>query len=258
MYGRESAGHRLTSAMYQPADTTIVAAPTSSLPIRFHIPTGAATRNASARPGTTRNACNIFVRNAKPMAQPANAIQRVLAVSVARTMQYAAATSSRTSNASGLLNRNISAATGVSASTAPAIRPAAGSAGAPHGRIQQCDGGDAHQRLRQQHRERVEAEQPAGQAHHPQRRGWLVDRDRVAGVQRSEQPRLPVLRAGLRRGRVVVVGPAGGTEPPQIQHGGRGEQCQHRGAHPARLRVSSWRIVWLPSEYSDARLVHRR
>ena len=68
------------------------------------------------------------------MAQPANAIQRVLAVSVARTMQYAAATSSSTSSASGLLNRNISAATGVSASAAPAIRPAAGSAGAPHGR----------------------------------------------------------------------------------------------------------------------------
>ncbi len=126
MYGRESAGHRLTSAMYQPADTTIVAAPTRSLPIRFQIPTGAATRNASPRPGTIRNACNIFVRNAKPMTQPANAIQRVLAVSVARTMQYAAATSRRTSNASGLLNRNISAATGVRASTAPAIRPAAG------------------------------------------------------------------------------------------------------------------------------------
>ena len=51
MYGRESAGHRLTSATYQPADTTIVAAPTSSLPMRFHIPTGAATRNASAETG---------------------------------------------------------------------------------------------------------------------------------------------------------------------------------------------------------------
>ena len=126
MYGRESAGHRLTSATYQPADTTIARRRRASLPMRFHTPTGAATRNTSARPGTIRNACSIFVRNAKPMAQPANAIQRVLAVSVARTMQYAAATSSSTSNASGLLNRNISAATGVSASTAPAIRPAAG------------------------------------------------------------------------------------------------------------------------------------
>ena len=67
-----------------------------------------------------------MVRNAKPTAQPANAIHRVLAVSVARTVQYAATMSSSTSRASGLLNRNINDATGVRASTAPAIRPAAG------------------------------------------------------------------------------------------------------------------------------------
>ena len=48
------------------------------------------------------------------------------AVSVARTTKYAAATINRTSSASGLLNRNISAATGVSARAAPAIRPAPG------------------------------------------------------------------------------------------------------------------------------------
>ena len=41
-------------------------------------------------------------------------------------MAYAAQVSSRTSSASGLLNRNISAATGVSARTSPAMRPAAG------------------------------------------------------------------------------------------------------------------------------------
>ena len=87
MYGREPAGHRLTSATYQPAETIIATAPTASLPTRFHTPTGAATRNTSAKPGTTRNACSILVRKAKPMTQPANAIQRVLAVSVARTMQ---------------------------------------------------------------------------------------------------------------------------------------------------------------------------
>ena len=112
--------------MYQPAETISAAAPTISFQMRCHSPTGAATRNASASPGTTRKACSILVRNAKPSAQPANAIHRVLAVSVARTTQYAAATSSSTSSASGLLNRNINAATGVSASAAPAIRPAPG------------------------------------------------------------------------------------------------------------------------------------
>ncbi len=112
--------------MYQPADAIIAAAPTISFQTRCHIPMGAATRNASARPGTTRKACNIFVRKAKPSAEPASAIHLVLPVSVARTTKYAAATINRTSSASGLLNRNISAATGVSARAAPAIRPAPG------------------------------------------------------------------------------------------------------------------------------------
>ena len=46
------------------------------------------TRNARARPGTIRNACNIFVRNAKPMTTPTSAIQRVLAVSIAEGTYY--------------------------------------------------------------------------------------------------------------------------------------------------------------------------
>ena len=46
--------------------------------------------------------------------------------SMARTTPYAAAVIKNTSSASGLLKRNIKAATGVRASSAPAIRPAAG------------------------------------------------------------------------------------------------------------------------------------
>ena len=93
--------------MYQPADTIIVAPPMSNAPSRFHTPKGAATRKARARPGTTRKACNIFVRNAKPIAQPVSAIhvviRRAVSASMARTVQYAATTSSSTSSASGLL-----------------------------------------------------------------------------------------------------------------------------------------------------------
>jgi hypothetical protein len=44
----------------------------------------------------------------------------------ARTVQYAAAVINSTITASGLLNRNIKAATGVSASTAPASNPVRG------------------------------------------------------------------------------------------------------------------------------------
>src|SRR6478736_918222 len=94
--------------MYQPAETIMVRPPTSSAPNRFHSPVGAA------------------IRNAKPTTQPVNAIQRIPPVSIARTVKYAATTSSSTSNASGLLYRNISTATGVTASAAPAMRPAPG------------------------------------------------------------------------------------------------------------------------------------
>lgn len=48
--------------------------------------------------------------------------------SIERTVQYAAATSSRSMSASGLLKRNIMAATGVTASPAPASSPATGPA----------------------------------------------------------------------------------------------------------------------------------
>ena len=61
-----------------------------------------------------------------PIRNDANASQRPLPSSSARTVAYAAPTRSSVSRASGLSNRNISAATGVSASVAPASSPAAG------------------------------------------------------------------------------------------------------------------------------------
>ncbi len=63
--------------------------------------------------------------------------QRLLSFSQARCTQYAAATSNSTSSASGLLNRNINAATGVSANTAPASNAAPVAADPPHGGVQQ-------------------------------------------------------------------------------------------------------------------------
>ncbi len=80
----------------------------------------------SANAGTTRNVCIILARNPKPTKTPAQTIQRVLAFSTARTVAYAPRTSSRTSSESGLLNRNISTATGVNAKTAPASNAAPG------------------------------------------------------------------------------------------------------------------------------------
>jgi hypothetical protein len=67
-----------------------------------------------------------LVRKPKPTADPASTSQPVLAFSIARVVAYAPATSSSTSSASGLLKRNMSTATGVSAKTAPASSPATG------------------------------------------------------------------------------------------------------------------------------------
>src|SRR5437879_3562305 len=73
-----------------------------------------------------RNACSSFARNANPTNAPVAANHRTDPCSTARTVQYAAIVSSSTNMASGLLKRNITAATGVVATTAPARRPATG------------------------------------------------------------------------------------------------------------------------------------
>lgn len=74
--------------------------------------------------GKTINPSSIFARNAKPSATPASISHRTLACRSARIVQYAPAVISRTITASGLLNRNINATTGVTAKTAPASSPA--------------------------------------------------------------------------------------------------------------------------------------
>lgn len=71
-------------------------------------------------------ACRVLVRKAKPTATPAQTSHLVRAPSRARSTQWTVMVISRVSSASGLLKRNISAATGVSAKTAPLSSPATG------------------------------------------------------------------------------------------------------------------------------------
>ena len=75
---------------------------------------------------------------------------------------------------------------------------------------------------------------PRAEHHHPERRRRLVDGDRVAGVERAEQPRLPRLRAGLHRGGVEVVGVARRRQVPQVEQRRAGQQREQRRALPAR------------------------
>ena len=73
-----------------------------------------------ARAGMIRNACSILVRNPKPTSVPASTNHFVCAFSKPRTRAYMEPVRSRARRASGLLKRNIMAATGVSARTTPA------------------------------------------------------------------------------------------------------------------------------------------
>jgi hypothetical protein len=85
--GREETGHRATVATHQPQLTTIAAAPASVCKRRLRKLVGAATMYTRPNAGSTRNACIIFARNAKPIIAPAAITQRVLAPSTARTRQ---------------------------------------------------------------------------------------------------------------------------------------------------------------------------
>ena len=125
-YGRSAAGTSSAIATHQPPPTMMAAPASSTCLIRLPSFGGPAHRYATANPGTTRNACIILARNAKPSSRPANTSHFDRPFSRARTIVYAAAVSSSTSRASGLLNRNISAAAGVSARVRPAMRPATG------------------------------------------------------------------------------------------------------------------------------------
>ena len=62
------------------------------------------------------------MRNPKPTITPAHSTQRSLPDWMPLRVKYTARLMSSVSSASGLLNRNMRAATGVSASTAPASR----------------------------------------------------------------------------------------------------------------------------------------
>ena len=153
---------------------------------------------------------------------------------------------SSTSSASGLLNLNISTATGVSASTAPASRPGRGAGDPPDRRPQQRDGADGHQGLRGEHAPRREAEDPPRQRHHPQRGGRLVDGDRVGGVERAEEERRPVLRPGLHGRGVERVGPAGGGQVPEVEHRGAEQQRRRGRGVPTAAggERPRWERVW--------------
>ena len=182
------------------------------------------------------SACSIFVRKPKPTSDAAPSTATGCCRARAHgSVAYAAATSSSVSSASGLLKRNISAATGVSASTAPAIRPAA----APNQRrtvaYSSADRRDALERLRHEDAPRVDAEDPGRDLHDPQRRRRLVDGDEVRRVGRAEEERLPALRRRPGRRPSRTSSPSPTRRGPQVEHRGCRRAGRARRAAPSRI-----------------------
>ena len=125
-YGLLAAGVSRSIATHQPAAATSAASPASSCHSRLPRDGWPAQRYTSANAGRTRKACSILVRYPRPSRAPVSATHRVRPDSTARVMVYAASVMTSTSSASGLSKRNIRAATGVRAMTAPAMVAAAG------------------------------------------------------------------------------------------------------------------------------------
>src|SRR4051812_21501875 len=126
MYGRLAAGTAITATTHHNADTTNVSVATTSCSTRRPNCGGPNSRYTRPNAGSTSSACNSLARNPEPTIANANTSQRVLPASSARVMPYAPSVSNSTRNASGLLKRNMSTATGVSAVIAAARSPAPG------------------------------------------------------------------------------------------------------------------------------------
>ncbi len=154
-----------------------------------------------------------------------------------RWTQYAAATSSSTSRASGLLNRNINAATGVSANTAPASsaapspltrRTAAYSSATAPTPSSACGTSTLHELSPNSRTDTSITHSAAGVLSTVMALAASLDPNSIA---------VQLARPGLRGGRVERVGPAAGRQVPQIQRRGRGQQPRTPSRERTRRRT---------------------
>ena len=206
---------------------TIAAPPASSWPIARQAAARGdpqvRRRDRRARRGARRPSSS---RSRGRRDTPDRISQRVRPSSSARTTNHSAATQHRMSSASGLLWREIATVIGVVASTRPATKPAA----RPNRRrdevVDERDGRDAHQRLRHEQAQRVEAEDLDERDLDPLRERRLVDRHHPGLVERAVEERVPARGHRADRGAVVLVRPAVAAERPEVQEARRGRAAR--------------------------------
>ena len=103
--------------------------------------------------------------------------------------------------------------------------------------VDERDRRDAHQRLRHEQAQRVEAEHLHERDLHPRAQRRLVDRHRAGGVERAVEERVPARAHRAHGGAVVLVGPAVLGQPPEVQDAG--DQQEQGQLGPQRGRASA-------------------
>ena len=134
MYGRMLAGTSSTMATHQPAETITAPSAASRCQTRRRPVTGRRDQVDAGERGQDEERLQLLGQEAEAdhRAGPEHPAQ-LAALDAAQREVRRRGVSSSTSSASGLLNRNISAATGVSASTPPASSAVRAEKCAPHG-----------------------------------------------------------------------------------------------------------------------------
>ena len=162
--------------------------------------------------------------------------QRVRSRSIARCTQYPAAVISSTSSASGLLNRNISAADRGQREHGAGDQPGRRPEPAAHRGVQQQHRQHALERLRGEQRPRAEPEDPRRTISSTHSEAGVLST--VMKLDESNEPKKNAfqdLRARLHRGGVEVVGVAVPAQVPQVEQRGDGEQAEQGRPRPLRV-----------------------
>ena len=234
MKGREPTGVSITAAIHQPAETTIDASAISRSTTRRPSFGGAATKYARPSGGTTSRTCSCLVRNPKPISAPVATIHRRRPSSIARSVVYAASVIEEHEQRVRVVEPEHQCGDGRRRHHRSRDETRGCGQLATHGGVHDPNSRDAHQRLGHEDAPRAETEHTHRQAHDPQRRGRLVDRDRARRVERSEEPGLPALRTGLRGRRVERVRPPRRAQAPEVEDRGGDQEHHERRPLPRR------------------------
>ena len=235
--GRLAAGVSATSSGHAPPTTAIAAPPASSWP--HARPAGRAARPTGRRrrcPGTTISAAAIFASKPSPTATPASTSQRVRPSSSAAHDAPQRGDGAEDQQRVRVVVARDRDRDRREREHEPGDEPARAAEAPAHEVVDERDRRDAHQRLRHEHAQRVEAEHLHRQRLDPEGERRLVDGHHARGVERPVQERVPARAHRAHGGAVVLVGAAVAARAPT---GSARRRARSRPA--ARAGAREWR-----------------